>query len=101
MTKDMNIDEELENIYKDLGIFLKMNASGWDLWLLNGNAKLSSFLRMKCSRRFPISNGGIDCRWMHYEIHWLFPKTAFVLFDKPSNVSGKYGVFHFDKLTEW
>ena len=28
----------------------------------------SNFLGMKCSRRFPISNGGIDCRWLNYMI---------------------------------
>jgi putative N6-adenine-specific DNA methylase len=26
-------------------------------------------MRLKASRRIPISNGGIDCRWLHYEIH--------------------------------
>jgi len=61
--------EALESLYTDFGYFLKNNASGWHLWLLSGNPRLSSFLRMKCSRRFPVSNGGIDCRWMHYEIH--------------------------------
>jgi putative N6-adenine-specific DNA methylase len=25
-------------------------------------------LRMKASRRIPVSNGGIDCRWLHYAI---------------------------------
>jgi putative N6-adenine-specific DNA methylase len=23
---------------------------------------------MKASRRIPVSNGGIDCRWLHYAI---------------------------------
>ena len=67
--KRLGNQKELEILYRDLGNFLKVNASGWDLWLLNGNPKLSSFIGMKCSRRFPISNGGIDCRWMHYIIH--------------------------------
>ncbi len=67
--KRIGDEKDLRILYKDLGDFLKINASGWHLWLLNGNSKLSSFLGMKCSRRFPISNGGIDCRWMHYQIH--------------------------------
>ncbi|KGG16889.1 MULTISPECIES: THUMP domain-containing class I SAM-dependent RNA methyltransferase [unclassified Prochlorococcus] len=60
---------DLKTLYQEFGQFLKEYASGWDLWLLNGNAKLSNFLGMKCSRRFPVSNGGIDCRWLHYKIH--------------------------------
>ncbi len=61
--------KDLESMYREFGKYLKTNASGWDLWILNGNAKLSNFLGMKCSRRFPVSNGGIDCRWLHYKIH--------------------------------
>ena len=53
---------------REFGNYLKTNASGWDLWLLNGNAKLSSFLGMKCSKRFPVNNGSIDCRWLNYKI---------------------------------
>ncbi len=61
--------EDLGDLYFELGHYLKKNASGWNLWLLNGNPQLSRFLRMKCKQRFPISNGGIDCRWMNYLIH--------------------------------
>jgi len=58
--------QDLELLYKELGAFLKRNASGWQLWVLSGNKELSGYLGMKCSRRFPISNGGIDCRWLKY-----------------------------------
>ncbi len=61
--------EDLEYLYKKLGFFLKQKGSGWDFWLLNGNSHLSKFIGMKCSRRVPINNGGIDCRWLHYRIH--------------------------------
>ncbi|WP_269622133.1 THUMP domain-containing class I SAM-dependent RNA methyltransferase [Prochlorococcus marinus] len=60
---------DLEVVYHDLGQFLKKKASGWDFWMLNGNPALSQFLGMKSERRFPISNGGIDCRFLHYKIH--------------------------------
>ena len=60
--------EALESLYADLGRMLKERCSGWSLWLLSGNPELTGALRMKASRRIPISNGGIDCRWLHYEI---------------------------------
>ncbi|MFL0778115.1 MAG: class I SAM-dependent RNA methyltransferase [Prochlorococcus sp.] len=62
-------EDDLEALYQDLGRFAKERASGWQLWLLSGNPKLSGSLKMKASRRIPISNGGIDCRWLHYSIH--------------------------------
>ncbi len=60
--------DALEALYSDLGALLKERCSGWDFWLLSGNPKLSGALRMKASRRIPVSNGGIDCRWLHYSI---------------------------------
>ncbi len=59
---------ELDRLYSDLGEFVREEASGWQLWLLSGNPKLTGALRLKASRRIPVSNGGIDCRWLHYAI---------------------------------
>ncbi|EAQ76253.1 class I SAM-dependent RNA methyltransferase [Synechococcus sp. WH 5701] len=60
--------EDLEGLYADLGAMLKQRCSGWSLWLLSGNPELTGALRMKARRRIPVSNGGIDCRWLNYEI---------------------------------
>jgi putative N6-adenine-specific DNA methylase len=60
--------EALEGLYADLGTMVKERCSGWTLWLLSGNPQLTGALRMKASRRVPVSNGGIDCRWLRYDI---------------------------------
>lgn len=60
--------EDLEQLYADLGAMLKQRCSGWSLWLLSGNPELTGALRMKASRKLTVSNGGIDCRWLQYEI---------------------------------
>jgi len=62
-------EEDLAALYRDLGLFLKSKASGWQLWLLSGNPQLTKFLGMKANRRFQVNNGGIDCRWIQYLIH--------------------------------
>ncbi|WP_269609325.1 THUMP domain-containing class I SAM-dependent RNA methyltransferase [Prochlorococcus marinus] len=66
--KRIGDENELPNLYKQLGEYCKKNASGWDLWLLNGNPKLSKYLGMKANRRFQVNNGSIDCRWLNYKI---------------------------------
>lgn len=66
--KRIGDENELPNLYKKLGEYCKEQASGWDLWLLNGNPKLSKYLGMKASRRFQVNNGSIDCRWLNYKI---------------------------------
>ncbi len=67
--KRLNAHDDLNNLYHDLGSFLKQNASGWQLWLLSGNPLLTRSLRLKASQRIPVSNGGIDCRWLKYQIN--------------------------------
>jgi putative N6-adenine-specific DNA methylase len=61
-------DQDLEALYGDLGGMVKTQASGWDFWLLSGNAGVTGALRMRASRRIPINNGGLDCRWLHYQV---------------------------------
>jgi len=61
-------EQDLEPLYQALGAYVREQASGWQLWLLSGEPSLTGALRLKASRRFPISNGGIDCRWLHYAI---------------------------------
>ena len=66
--KRIGDESQLPNLYKQLGEYCKQKASGWDLWLLNGNPNLSKYIGMKANRRFQVNNGSIDCRWLNYKI---------------------------------
>ncbi len=66
--KKLGDENELIYLYEQMGIFLKNNLSGWEFWLLSGNPKLTKYLKMKSSLKIPVSNGGIDCRWIKYLI---------------------------------
>ena len=70
--KKLGDENELICLYEQMGIFLKNNFSGWEFWLLSGNSKLTKYLKMKSSLKIPVSNGGIDCRWIKYLIRKLF-----------------------------
>ena len=66
--KKLGDENELICLYEQMGIFLKNSFSGWVFWLLSGNPKLTKYLKMKSSLKIPVSNGGIDCRWIKYLI---------------------------------
>ena len=66
--KKLGIENELIPLYAEMGVFLKNHFSGWEFWLLSGNPKLTKYLKMKSSLKIPVSNGGIDCRWIRYLI---------------------------------
>ena len=66
--KKLGNENELISLYGEIGSFLKKNCSGWQFWLLSGNPKLTKHLKMKAALKIPVSNGGIDCRWIKYLI---------------------------------
>ena len=58
----------MEELYKNLGFKLKSQCSGWTLWLLSGGQNWTQFLSLKSSKSYSIDNGGVDCRWLRYDI---------------------------------
>lgn len=66
--KKIGNENELITLYEEMGEFLKKKFSGWEFWLLSGNPRLTRYLKMKSSLKIPVSNGGIDCRWIKYLI---------------------------------
>jgi putative N6-adenine-specific DNA methylase len=60
--------QDLQELYGALGQRLRHHAPGWTLWLLSGHPELTPSLRLKASRRMPVSHGGLDCRWLRYEL---------------------------------
>ncbi len=53
---------------RSLGETLKKNFAGWQAWILSDNLKLDSGMRLKASRRAPVFNGDIECRWMRFDM---------------------------------
>jgi len=66
--KQLGEEKDLVELYLKIGAYLKNNFSGWEFWLLSGNPLLTKYLKMKASFKIPVSNGGIDCRWIKYSI---------------------------------
>lgn len=61
-------EDNLKDVYRDLGHTLKTQFSGWDAWILSGNKDLISFLKLKSSRKFFVYNGALECRFLKYSI---------------------------------
>ncbi|MBY0313889.1 MAG: N-6 DNA methylase [Bdellovibrionales bacterium] len=58
----------LQETYKNFSYALKNHFKGWEAWILSGNSELTQHLGMRAERKFPVVNGGIDCRWIHYKV---------------------------------
>lgn len=60
--------DDLVTSWQHLAKFLRERCSGASAWVLSGNPELTRHLRMRATRKFPVKNATIDCRWVHYEI---------------------------------
>ncbi len=60
--------DELASSWRALGHFLHAHAEGAVAHVLCGAPELTRHLGLRASRRFPVRNGPIECRWLRYEI---------------------------------
>lgn len=61
-------EDNLRDVYRDLGYTLKHRFKGWDAWILSGNKELISDLKLKSTRKHFVYNGNIECRFLKYSM---------------------------------
>lgn len=62
-------EDNLRDVYRDLGYTLKHRFKGWDAWILSGNKDLIGDLKLKSTRKHFVYNGAIECRFLKYSMH--------------------------------
>lgn len=62
-------EDNLRDVYRDMGFTLKHRFKGWDAWILSGNKELIGDLHLKSTRKHFVYNGAIECRFLKYSMH--------------------------------
>ena len=62
-------EDNLKDVYRDLGYTLKHKFSGHEAWILSGNKDLLAEMKLKATRKFFVYNGNIECRFLKYEMY--------------------------------
>jgi 23S rRNA G2445 N2-methylase RlmL len=62
-------EDNLRDVYRDLGFTLKHRFKGWDAWILSGNKDLILDMHLKASRKHFVYNGPLECRFLKYSMH--------------------------------
>jgi 23S rRNA G2445 N2-methylase RlmL len=62
-------EDNLKDVYRDLGFTLKHRFSGCEAWVLSGNKDLLQEMKLKSTRRHFVFNGNIECRFLKYEMY--------------------------------
>ncbi len=61
-------EDNLRDVYRDLGFTLKHKFPSWSCWVLSGNKNLIQDLHLKSNRRHFVFNGPIECRFLRYDM---------------------------------
>lgn len=61
-------EENLRDLYRDLGHTLKHRFQGWEVWLLSGNKDLILDMKLKAGRKHFVYNGPLECRFLRYDM---------------------------------
>ncbi len=64
----MGEKDQLLDTYKDLAHIMKTSFKGWDCFVLSGAPELSSAMKLKAERKFPLFHGPIECRLLKYKM---------------------------------
>jgi len=67
--KRLGDEEELKELYCQIGDIMKKRCRGWTGYVLTGNLELAKYIGLKASRRFVLFNGAIECRLLKYELY--------------------------------
>lgn len=62
-------EDNLKDVYRDLGFTLKHRFTGTEAWVLSGNKDLLAEMKLKSTRKHFVYNGNIECRFLKYEMY--------------------------------
>ncbi len=63
------IGEEIIDLYKNIGDCLKTNFTDCDAWIISSNIPALKKIGLKTSRKIPMYNGSLECRFNKYEMY--------------------------------
>ena len=55
--------------YRSLGDTLKQLYSGWQAWIISSDLKALKFFGLKPSRKIPLFNGPLECRFVKFDLY--------------------------------
>ncbi|MDD2308613.1 MAG: THUMP domain-containing protein [Desulfuromonadaceae bacterium] len=67
--KRLGEEDDLRELYCQIGDVMKKYCRGWTGYVLTGNLELAKYIGLKASRRYVLFNGAIECRLLKYDLY--------------------------------
>ena len=69
-------NEDIIEFYKEIGNTFKREYSGFKAWIISSNFEALKFIGLKPSKKIPLKNGALDCKFQKYEMYSGSKKAA-------------------------
>lgn len=69
-------EDEIENLYRDIGDTLKRKYNGYEAWILSSNFSALKFIGLHPDRKYDLINGSLKCKFQNYQIYEGSRKSA-------------------------
>lgn len=63
------VQDNLNELYTQIGSKLKKDFEGYDAWILSGNAEAMKHIGLRPSPKVIVYNGQLECRFNHYSLY--------------------------------
>jgi putative N6-adenine-specific DNA methylase len=70
-------DDDINNLYKEIGDTLKTKWHGYEAWILTSNQEAAKNVGLRPSRKIEVYNGPLECRFLKYEMYSGSKRTKF------------------------
>ena len=62
-------EDDVEELYKELGDTLKTNYTGWEAWIISSNKTALKRVGLRPSKKLMLYNGALECKYHKYEMY--------------------------------
>ena len=61
-------EDDIDQVYENIGNTLKHNFQGYQCWLITDDAVALKHVGLKPSAKIPVWNGPLECRFVRFDI---------------------------------
>jgi putative N6-adenine-specific DNA methylase len=61
--------EEIEQMYEELGDWMKAEMKGYDCWIISSNFEAFKFVGLRPDKKIKVFNGSLECSFRKYSIY--------------------------------
>jgi len=63
------VEENIRELYKNIGDYLKKKFGGYQAWILTSNREAAKSIGLHPSRKIQLYNGALECRFLKFELY--------------------------------